>query len=59
MVKYIDAINNNLSKFMQLKQSKNRNVLNLWNIVENNPYMLEAVKQELMIHSSLKHKNIV
>jgi serine/threonine protein kinase len=27
--------------------------------VDNNPYMAEAVKQELQIHRSLQHDNIV
>ena len=29
------------------------------NTVNNNPYMAEAVKQELLIHRSLQHDNIV
>jgi serine/threonine protein kinase len=31
----------------------------LVNKVDNNPYMAEAVKQELYIHRSLQHDNIV
>lgn len=58
MARCLSVIKSLLKLNTPSRSSKNHSVY-LANLVDNNPYMAEAARQELAIHFSLKHKNIV